>query len=177
MAAVEDCSPSEVGADSTGGVSAVELCREALVGGLERLSQVCDLAVFRLCRFFQAIALRGGGGGEVGQRRSARGRHGGRELPLAAAMAPGTSPGPRPFQSGFRMPISSRSAFPHWSTKARVTDRTAVYGPVRTVVWQGVGDRRPYADQNTHHEIGVSAPGRRRMVGTRQQLPAWNLPR
>ena len=45
------------------------------------------------------------------------------------------------------MPISSRSAFPHWSTKASVTDRTAVYGPVRTVVWQGsADDRRPYAD-------------------------------
>jgi hypothetical protein len=30
-----------------------------------------------------------------------------------------------------------------------VTYRTAVYGPVCTVVWQGsVGDRRPYADQN-----------------------------
>ena len=28
------------------------------------------------------------------------------------------------------------------------TARTAVYGPVRTVVWQGsAGDRRPYADQ------------------------------
>src|SRR5215468_11704977 len=27
--------------------------------------------------------------------------------------------------------------------------RTAVYGPVRTVVWQGsAGDRRPYADQS-----------------------------
>jgi hypothetical protein len=29
-----------------------------------------------------------------------------------------------------------------------LTSRTAVYGPVRTVVWQGAaGDRRPYADQ------------------------------
>jgi hypothetical protein len=29
-----------------------------------------------------------------------------------------------------------------------VTSRTAVYGPVRTVVWQGsVGDHRPYADR------------------------------
>jgi hypothetical protein len=29
-----------------------------------------------------------------------------------------------------------------------VTNRTAVYGPVRTVVWQGsVGERRTYADQ------------------------------
>jgi len=32
--------------------------------------------------------------------------------------------------------------------QASVTDRTAVYGPVRTVVWQGsAGNRRPYADQ------------------------------
>jgi hypothetical protein len=31
---------------------------------------------------------------------------------------------------------------------ASVTARIAVYGPVRTVVWQGsAGDRRPYADQ------------------------------
>jgi hypothetical protein len=29
-----------------------------------------------------------------------------------------------------------------------LTSRTAVYGPVRTVVWQGsAGDCRPYADQ------------------------------
>jgi hypothetical protein len=31
---------------------------------------------------------------------------------------------------------------------ASVASRTAVYGPVRTVVWQGsAGDCRPYADQ------------------------------
>ena len=31
--------------------------------------------------------------------------------------------------------------------RASATTRTAVYGPVRTVVWQGsAGDRRPYAD-------------------------------
>jgi hypothetical protein len=31
-----------------------------------------------------------------------------------------------------------------------VIPRTAVYGPVRTVVWQGpAGDRRPYADPPT----------------------------
>jgi hypothetical protein len=54
----------------------------------------------------------------------------------------------RAFLSGFRMRISSRSAFPHWSTRASVTDRTAVYGPVRTVAWQGsAGDRPPYAEQ------------------------------
>jgi len=31
---------------------------------------------------------------------------------------------------------------------ASATDSNAVYGPVRTVVWQGsAGDRGPYADQ------------------------------
>jgi hypothetical protein len=37
--------------------------------------------------------------------------------------------------------------FPRSWTSNSATSRTAVYGPVRTVVWQGsVGDRRPYAD-------------------------------
>src|SRR5579864_3203634 len=45
------------------------------------------------------------------------------------------------------MPTSNRSVFRCCSRVASVTDRTAVYGPVRTVVWQGsAGDRRPYAD-------------------------------
>ncbi len=45
------------------------------------------------------------------------------------------------------MPTSNRLGFPHSLTSDSVTSRTAVYGPVRTVVWQGsVGDRRPYAD-------------------------------
>jgi hypothetical protein len=44
-----------------------------------------------------------------------------------------------------------RLAFHHWSTSVSVTDRTAVYGPVRTVVWQGsAGDRRPYAECAEH---------------------------
>src|SRR5580693_6949411 len=50
------------------------------------------------------------------------------------------------------MHISSRSAFLRWSKSDGATSRTAVYGPVRTVVWQGsVGDRRPYADQQSPH--------------------------
>jgi hypothetical protein len=41
-----------------------------------------------------------------------------------------------------------RSVFLHCSKAASVTSRTAVYGPVCTVVWQGsAGDCRPYADQ------------------------------
>jgi len=44
-----------------------------------------------------------------------------------------------------REPGSPASLF---SKSADVTTRIAVYGPVRTVVWQGsVGDRRPYADR------------------------------
>jgi hypothetical protein len=49
------------------------------------------------------------------------------------------------------MPTLTRSVFPRWLTSNGVTSRTAVYGPVRTVVWQGsVGDRRPYADLTPH---------------------------
>ena len=37
---------------------------------------------------------------------------------------------------------------PSFVDEDRYHSRTAVYGPVRTVVWQGsVGDHRPYADQ------------------------------
>ena len=54
------------------------------------------------------------------------------------------------------MRISNRSGFRHYWRKVDVTTRTAVYGPVRTVVWQGsVGDRRPYAD----HWVCLGARG------------------
>jgi len=47
------------------------------------------------------------------------------------------------------MHTSARSAYLHCSRTTSVTSRTAVYGPVRTVVWQGsAGDCRPYADQS-----------------------------
>jgi hypothetical protein len=46
------------------------------------------------------------------------------------------------------MPILNRSVFLRWLRSNSVTSRTAVYGPVRTVVWQGsAGNRCPYADQ------------------------------
>ena len=46
------------------------------------------------------------------------------------------------------MPISDRWVFLPWSRSNGLTSRTAVYGPVRTVVWQGsAGNRCPYADQ------------------------------
>src|SRR5262249_31973605 len=47
----------------------------------------------------------------------------------------------------------SRSSFVVRAVLAQ-TFRTAVYGPVRTVVWQGsVGDRRPYADLTAYASI------------------------
>jgi len=46
------------------------------------------------------------------------------------------------------MRTSNRSGFRHWPRRASATTRTAVYGPIRTVVWQGsAGNRCPYADQ------------------------------
>ena len=49
---------------------------------------------------------------------------------------------------GLPMHTSNRSGFRHWPRSASETNRTAVYGPVCTVVWQGsAGNRCPYADQ------------------------------
>ena len=54
------------------------------------------------------------------------------------------------------MHTSARSAFLHCSRITSLTSRTAVYGPVRTVVWQGsAGDCRPYADQTGYTENRV----------------------
>ena len=50
----------------------------------------------------------------------------------------------RPCISACPMPTSARSVFRRWPRRASVTPRTAVYGPVRTVVWQGsAGNRCP----------------------------------
>jgi|ERR1017187_3173294 hypothetical protein len=56
---------------------------------------------------------------------------------------------------------SNRWDYLHWSTSDGVTSRTAVYGPVRTVVWQGsAGNCCPYADQTA-----FPATSRRRTAG------------
>ena len=61
------------------------------------------------------------------------------------------------------MLTSNRLVFPHSQTNESLTSRTAVYGPVRTVVWQGsAGDRRPYADLTGKPEVvaeGLCAAG------------------
>ena len=73
--------------------------------------------------------------------------HGWRATPPAAGEALGTSRGLRPYLLGFPMHTSNRSDFRVDRGVLAQPTRTAVYGPVRTVVWQGsAGDRRPYAD-------------------------------
>src|SRR5271170_4399492 len=70
------------------------------------------------------------------------------------------------------MHTSARSAFLHCLETTSPTSRTAVYGPVRTVVWQGsAGDCRPYADQTILRSVvpgQLPDPARR---GGRPQAP------
>jgi hypothetical protein len=65
-----------------------------------------------------------------------------------AAVAPGTSHGAKPSLLGFPTPTSSCSVSQPWSKRVSATSRTAVYGPVRTVVWEGRSRKAPpYPDQ------------------------------
>jgi hypothetical protein len=75
--------------------------------------------------------------------------------PQVASKTAGSGPRPlayRPVQSplwGFPMLTSNRWVFRRWSRRASLTKRTAVEGPVRTVVYQGSGGNRcPCADQH-----------------------------
>src|SRR5215469_5255029 len=69
------------------------------------------------------------------------------KLPAVVA-APGVSPGAEPSQRGSPMPTSDRSASHPCSERVSATSRTAVYGPVRTVVWEGRRrEAPPYPDQ------------------------------
>ncbi len=56
------------------------------------------------------------------------------------------------------MHTSARSDYLRCSRTTSLTSRTAVYGPVRTVVWQGsAGDCRPYADQVAYSEVSLAS--------------------
>ena len=49
-----------------------------------------------------------------------------------------------------RTPTSTRSGFPRWPRREPSTGRTAVYGPVCTVVWEGWSrEASPYPYQAT----------------------------
>src|SRR5258708_966994 len=69
----------------------------------------------------------------------------------AAAVAPGISPGVKRSPWDFPMLTSNRSVSCPWSKRVSLTSRTAVYGPVRTVVWEGRSrEAPPYPDHCTH---------------------------
>ena len=70
----------------------------------------------------------------------------GRTLPPAPT-APGTRASARRCTSPCPMPTSTRSDFRDWTLGECLSSRTAVYGPVRTVVWEGRGrEAPPYPD-------------------------------
>jgi hypothetical protein len=74
------------------------------------------------------------------------------------------------------MHTSARSDYLHCSRTTSVTSRTAVYGPVRTVVWQGsAGDCRPYADQSrqvTAAHMPIKRPSGRKLCADGLLTPA-----
>src|ERR1039458_10810 len=72
---------------------------------------------------------------------------------LKAALRRGKANKGSPGGDGVPVNAINDSLKQHWPA----ISRTAVYGPVRTVVWQGsAGDRRPYADHcKTWHESGA----------------------
>src|SRR6266545_7055937 len=57
------------------------------------------------------------------------------------------------------MLISPRSDFHPWSRVGSITNRTAVYGSVRTVVWEGRrSDPSPYPDQECVRHVCCTVP-------------------
>src|ERR1700751_4291158 len=77
----------------------------------------------------------------------------------AAAAVLGISPAAELSLLGSQMHTSNRSACHPCSNRVSATSRTAVYGPVRTVVWEGRScEAPPYPD---HQRLRVLALPRR----------------
>src|SRR5216684_2747610 len=72
------------------------------------------------------------------------------------------------------MQLSPRWDFRHWSRVGSITNRTAVYGSVRTVVWEGRrSDPSPYPDRiGTYGSKTAPSLARLRMVVLRIQSVA-----
>src|SRR5712672_4805590 len=68
----------------------------------------------------------------------------------AAAAALGISPAAELSLLGSQMHTSNRSACHPCSNRVSVTSRTAVYGPVRTVVWEGRSCKAPPYPDHWH---------------------------
>ena len=74
------------------------------------------------------------------------------------------------------MRTSNRSVCPPCSKRVSATSRTAVYGPVRTVVWEGRGrEAPPYPDQSSK-SIGKESALQRSKTGKFDYLSEPNHP-
>src|SRR4030081_3514391 len=71
------------------------------------------------------------------------------------------------------MPTSNYSAFHPCLERVSATSRTAVYGPVRTVVWEGRSrEAPPYPDHWPTAGATLAARGGRVLGGTCRGLPS-----
>src|SRR6201996_3271421 len=77
----------------------------------------------------------------------------------AAAAVLGISPAAELSLRRSQMHTSNRSACHPCSARVSATSRTAVYGPVRTVVWEGRSrEAPPYPDQCPGDFVGIRRP-------------------
>src|ERR1035438_2669683 len=90
----------------------------------------------------------------------------------AAAAVLGISPAAELSLLGSQMHTSNRSACHPCSNRVSATSRTAVYGPVRTVVWEGRScEAPPHPD---HCRVaGRTFPSGLSQVGSRAGAPVW----
>ena len=107
-------------------------------------------------------------------------RHGLQGTRPAAAAVHGISPEVEPSPPDSQMPTSNRSVSPPCSNRVSATSRTAVYGPVRTVVWEGRSrEASPYPDlwnlaatDVRDGESAIGESGRRILWGARMPTGA-----
>src|SRR5712671_417621 len=75
------------------------------------------------------------------------------------------------------MRTSDRSVSHPWSKRVSVTSRTAVYGPVRTVVWEGRSrEAPPYPDPWHNSDIGPSPSVARHALMDWAKVPILGKP-
>jgi hypothetical protein len=86
-----------------------------------------------------------------------------------SGLGPCISHEPKPYLLGFPMSTSNRLVFPHSLTSKGVTPRTAVYGPVRTVVF--LWAERPTNSYENFDILAAALSGR--VVVTLDELRPW----
>src|SRR4249920_287171 len=99
----------------------------------------------------------------------------------AAAAVLGISPAAELSLLGSQMHTSNHSVCHPCSNRVSATSRTAVYGPVRTVVWEGRScEAPPYPDQSTNEiarfgSLKLQIPAISNAPASEKQTPAQSL--